>query len=286
MRSVRLLVLALFAILPWVKTGAALAQEATPGSPEHATPVGDVLDGLYDVGGYQLHGHCRGSGSPTVIYLHGFSGNPGDASGLNAGAIPSLVQEQVRICVYDRANTGRSDHIPGPITGGDVVRDLHVLLDSAGIAPPYVLLGASFGGLLAYQYALTYPDQVAGMLLLDAGFPDELTLEQFYPADEQLTHDDWTDNAEQIDMLSVYETTMAMRGNEPDIPVTYLLATPSNWQIGNPAYDDVVLQLQADYVAAFPQGELIEVPSGHYMEYEVPQVIAKQLMALLARIGS
>lgn len=286
MRSVRLLVLFLVVLLPWITTQVAQAQEATPGSSEQATPFADVVDGLYDVGGYQLHLHCKGSGSPTVIYLHGFSGNPGDASGLNAGAIPSLVQDQVRICVYDRANTGRSDHLPGPITGGDAVRDLHVLLDRAGIAPPYVLLGASFGGLLAYEYALTYPDQVAGMLLLDAGFPDELTLEQFYPADEQLTHDDWTENAEQIDMLSVYETTMAMRGNEPDIPVTYLLATPSNWQIGNPAYDDVVLQLQADYVAAFPQGEVIEVPSDHYMEAAVPDEVAEQLLALIARIGS
>lgn len=286
MRSSRLLVLALVMLLPWVTAQVARAQETTPGSSGQATPVTDVLDGLYDVGGYNLSLHCTGSGNPTVIYLHGFSGNPGDASGLNAGAIPSLVQEQVRICVYDRANTGRSDRIPGPLTGGDAVRDLHVLLDRAGLTPPYVLLGASFGGLLAYQYALTYPDQVAGMLLLDAGFPDELTLEQFYPADEQLTHDDWTDNAEHIDMLSVYETTMAMRGNEPNIPVTYLLAFPSNWQIGNPAYDDVVLELQADYVAAFPQGEVIEVPSGHYMEAEVPQVIAEQLLDLIARIGS
>jgi pimeloyl-ACP methyl ester carboxylesterase len=269
-------------LLPVARTG---AQDATPVAGGQATPVADAIDGMYDVGGHSLYLHCAGSGSPTIVYLHGFSGNAGDASGRNAGRIPSLVQDRYRICVYDRANTGRSDDVPGPLTGDDEVRDLHVLLERAGIAPPYVLLGASFGGLLAYQYALTYPDQVVGMLLLDAGFPDELTLEQFYPAADQLTHDQWMDNEEQIDQLAVYETTMAMRGNEPDIPVTYLLATPSNWEIGNPAYDDVVLQLQAEYVASFPRGEVIEVPSGHYMEHEAPEAVAEHLETLIARIG-
>ncbi|MFT4041112.1 MAG: hypothetical protein QM692_23220 [Thermomicrobiales bacterium] len=111
-------------------------------------------------------------------------------------------------------------------------------------------------------------------------------MEQRFPLRHAVSaHDDWADNAEQIDMLSAYEAAMAMRGNEPDVPVTYLLATPSNWGIGNPDYDNAMLPLQAVYVAAFPQGELIEVPSGHYMEHEAPEAVAEQLLALLERAG-
>jgi pimeloyl-ACP methyl ester carboxylesterase len=79
-----------------------------------------------------------------------------------------------RYCGDDRANTGRSDKLPGPLTGTTPVRDLHRLLQATQVKPPYVLLGASFGGLIAHLYAATYPTEVVGMVLLDAAFPDEL----------------------------------------------------------------------------------------------------------------
>ena len=60
------------------------------------------------------------------------------------------------------------------------MEDLHRLLAAAGVEPPYVLLGASFGGMLAYLYANTYPDEVVGMVLLDAMFPDELSMEYLF----------------------------------------------------------------------------------------------------------
>ena len=87
-----------------------------------------------------------------------------------------MLRDEHRICVYDRANVDRSDDVPGLRTGESSVTDLHRLLDAAGVEPPYVLLGASFGGLISYSYAATYPDEVVGMVLLDAQIPGLLKL--------------------------------------------------------------------------------------------------------------
>jgi pimeloyl-ACP methyl ester carboxylesterase len=242
-----------------------------------------VVEGLFDVGGHRLFMRCDGSGSPTIVYLHGYIWDGDFGGSASAMSLPLRIAGKYRFCAYDRVNLGRSDAVPGPLSGESAVRDLHVLLEVAGIEPPYVLLGASFGGLLAYQYALMYPDQVSGMLLLDANFPDELSLETLFPPEERFTHDEWKDGAEQLDQLSVYEATYAMRGNEPAIPVTYLLATPSTWPLGNPAYDEVIHQVIADYVARFSPGEIVEVPSDHWMENDVPDVIVDHLDALVAK---
>jgi pimeloyl-ACP methyl ester carboxylesterase len=66
-------------------------------------------------------------------------------------------------------------------TPADAINGMHSLLAAAEVAPPYVLLGASFGGLLSYLYANTYPEDVVGMVLLDAMFPDEMSLEHLFP---------------------------------------------------------------------------------------------------------
>jgi alpha/beta hydrolase family protein len=132
---------------------------------------------------------CTCPARGRVVYLHGHSQKPGDASGSSAGALPSLVSGKGhRFCGYDRANTGSSDKVPGPLTGKTTLADLHRLLQAAQIKPPYVLLGASFGGLFAYMYAVTSPKEVAGMALLDASFPEELDLERFFPKDERWDH--------------------------------------------------------------------------------------------------
>jgi pimeloyl-ACP methyl ester carboxylesterase len=115
-----------------------------------------------------------------------------------------MSQRGHRFCAYDRANTGTSDKVPGPLNGETTVTDLERLLQKAGIDPPYVLLGASFGGLFAYMYAVEHPDQVTGMVLLDASFPEELDLERHFPADERWNHDEWRELEEQVDQLTAY----------------------------------------------------------------------------------
>ena len=196
----------------------------------NSTP-NDVIECRFDVGDYKLYMRCEGSGSPTVVYFHGYIEDPEDSESYgasSAGEIPSMLCDEHRVCTYDRANVGRSDDVPGLRTGKSSVRDLHRLLDAAGVGPPYVLLGGSFGGLISHSYAATYPEEVDGMVLLDAQFPGLLKLEHYWPKEERLPNVDWSYAEENIDQYDVNLYAQRHAGQVPDIPVTYLLATPDS----------------------------------------------------------
>jgi pimeloyl-ACP methyl ester carboxylesterase len=121
---------------------------------------------LFDVGGYGLHLHCTGSGSPTVILQPGQGGVSSDF----AWIAPAVAHDST-VCVYDRAGRGWSDAADGPQDGNQIAADLHTLLDRARVPGPYVLVGHSFGGLYVQAFAAEFPEQVAGMVLLDSTAP-------------------------------------------------------------------------------------------------------------------
>ena len=121
---------------------------------------------LINVGGHRLHLNCTGSGSPTVILEPGH----GEVSSAMAWIAAGVAQDS-RVCVYDRAGRGWSDAADGPQDAGQTATDLHTLLNQAHIPGPYVLAGHSFGGLYVLTFAAQYPDQVAGMVLLDSTAP-------------------------------------------------------------------------------------------------------------------
>ncbi len=120
----------------------------------------------YDVGGYRLHLTCTGSGGPTVVLQSGL----GEMSANWARIVPA-VSRTTRVCAYDRAGQGWSDDAPHLQDGVQAAADLHTLLRRAGENGPYVLVGHSIGGDHAMTYAARYPEQVAGMVLLDATDP-------------------------------------------------------------------------------------------------------------------
>lgn len=118
---------------------------------------------LVDVGGYKLHIHCTGQGSPTVILEAGFA----DYSATWTYVQPE-VAKTTRVCSYDRAGYGWSDPSPHPRTASWRVEELHTLLVNADVQGPYVLVGHSLGGMLVRVYAHNYPDEVVGMVLVDS----------------------------------------------------------------------------------------------------------------------
>jgi len=117
---------------------------------------------LVATGGQRLHLIESGSGTPAVILESGIS-----ASCLNWTHIRKGVARFTRVCAYDRAWLGWSDEANSPRIGSQLVAELHGLLQGAGVAPPYVLAGHSFGGLLVSMYAARYPGEVAGLVLVD-----------------------------------------------------------------------------------------------------------------------
>jgi pimeloyl-ACP methyl ester carboxylesterase len=118
---------------------------------------------LVDVGAYRLHLECTGTGAPTVILEPG-----GGASAATLGWIAPEVARHTTVCVYDRAGKGWSDAAQTAPDGAQTATDLHTLLERADVAGPYVLAGHSFGGLYVMRYAAQYPDEVAGMVLIDS----------------------------------------------------------------------------------------------------------------------
>ena len=115
---------------------------------------------LIDVGGYNLHLYVMGEVSPTVVLEHSLGGIEGYL----------LIQEiakLARVCIYDRAGYGWSDRSPHPRTSEQIVTELDTLLTRAGIEPPYLLVGNSFGSYNVRLYAHRFPEKVVGIVLTD-----------------------------------------------------------------------------------------------------------------------
>jgi pimeloyl-ACP methyl ester carboxylesterase len=112
--------------------------------------------------GRRMNIHCVGEGSPVVVFDSGLS----DWSNTWA-LIQPAVATRTRACTYDRPGMGYSDPSKHPPTPDNAVRDLHALLERAGVRGPLLLVGHSLGGFNMKLYAATYPAQVAGMVLVD-----------------------------------------------------------------------------------------------------------------------
>ena len=121
---------------------------------------------LIDVDGHSLHLSCTGSGTPTVVLEPG----AGEMSS-NLGWIAPAVARDTRVCVYDRAGRGWSEPADTAQDGAQIATDLHTLLQRGHVPGPYVLAGHSFGGLYVLTFAARYPDEVAGMVLVDSTAP-------------------------------------------------------------------------------------------------------------------
>jgi pimeloyl-ACP methyl ester carboxylesterase len=285
-RVTQLTVCALMVLIPGCGDGSdeSTAKKAAAVPPIATTAPSDDDSGTddvkLDVGGHQIFMACRGSGSPTVVYLHGMGG-----SAASAGLIPSLLQSDYRVCAYDRINsTGLSDQVEGPLTGKDQVEDLHGLLAGADVPGPYILLGASHGGLLADMYAASYPDEVAGMVLLDAPLPDTFEYEgRYLPRDDLPKPDDWKDSPERVDDLTTFRQAQALQGNEPRIPVTYIGAKRMELPPSYPRKEITAAErrLQRDFLKRFAPGRLVLADSPHYMEPAIPKLIAREVTRLI-----
>ena len=115
-----------------------------------------------DIGGRSLNIYCSGRGSPTVI----FEGNWG-SPGYSWLLIQREVAKLTRACWYDRAGYGWSDEGPFPNHSDSIARDLHALLTKAGVACPYVLAAHAMGAFHSRVYRGFYPNEIAGMVLID-----------------------------------------------------------------------------------------------------------------------
>jgi pimeloyl-ACP methyl ester carboxylesterase len=125
---------------------------------------------LISVGDHKLHIHCVGTGTPTVILESG-----GGMLSSHWAWVQSGLAGATRVCAYDRAGSGWSERGPLPRDAQQMAAELHTLLAQARIDGPYLLVGHSIGGLYMRAFAAQFPDQVAGLVLVDSSHPDQMT---------------------------------------------------------------------------------------------------------------
>ena len=135
--------------------------------PEPQKPTGKLVD----IGGFQLHINAAGekNNKPTLV----IEGGAGVASGyyhwLNEG-----LKDKIRVVRYDRAGLGYSDVSNTPRDPDTIAHELYTLLEESGESPPYILAGHSFGGVYIRVFTQLYPDEVVGMIFLDASHPEQV----------------------------------------------------------------------------------------------------------------
>ena len=117
----------------------------------------------------------KGAGELTVLFESGIA-----ATHLNWRRIQEGVSAFARTASYDRAGLGWSSPCRTARTPGNVANELHTMIEGAGIRPPFILVGHSFGGLVMWRYALSYPEDVAGVVLVDP-----MRIEEWPPLDAQ-----------------------------------------------------------------------------------------------------
>ena len=120
---------------------------------------------LVELSGHRLHVNCSGQGSPTVVVENGL----GDFS-FDWALVQSRVSQFTRICTYDRAGYAWSDPGPKPRSFAQLNLELRDALAKLGEHGPYVLVGHSYGGPVVRNFALTYPKETAGLVLVDSAF--------------------------------------------------------------------------------------------------------------------
>jgi pimeloyl-ACP methyl ester carboxylesterase len=246
--------------------------------------------GRFDIGGRKLFLHCTGSGSPTVVFQ----------GGLTTDWVPvqNRVARFTRACSYDPANGlwGRSDPAPTPRTAKDVVADLHALLAAAKVPGPYVLAGHSDGGLFVQLYASKHPNEVAGLVLIDAvsthyyARRTALLKKLLPPAAWKVTMRHLRTRApalmdpEQIDMETSLKQTRAALAAVPLHPMPLFVLThgrvdqPDSDPRLNAADERLWQTLQNGLAALVPNGKHdIARRSGHDIQHDQPGLVVSAI---------
>lgn len=256
-------------------------------SPAGSPAAGRPISGLFEVNGRQLFIDCIGTGTPTLVI------DAGEAQTADEMAdIKPALAERGRVCSYDRANHGQSGAAPTPRTGTDIVADLHGLLAAASIPGPYVLIGHSAGGMFVQLYARTFPDETAGVLVMNAVPPCHEWMDKAFPS---MTAPEQKDerayyagaNDEPVDYCATSDQIAAKA--PPSVPLEVLISTIAQCEsvadiCGRtyPAYTQVMRAVSD----AWPAGHFAQVESIHSIYVGKPEAVLAAVDRVLDRIAS
>ena len=236
-----------------------------------------------DVGGHSLNLLVGGQGSPAVVFEGGFG--VGIASW-------STVQKEVatfaRTVSYDRAGIGQSELGPKPRSAKQIATELHTALEKAGVKPPYVLVGHSFGGKYGRVFAEMYPKEVVGMVLLDPSqesFNDWLKKNQparLKDAQAQIAKAPEGVRAEDVATDASYEEARAAK-LPPGILVTLLSSTEDETMPADARR--LWIEKHKEWIATVPGAKHIVVEkTGHFIQAQQPKLVIDTIRQMLSQI--
>jgi hypothetical protein len=267
---------------PLTPTASASDADTEAALPRIALPVesGATVEGLIDIDGHDIYARCAGKGAPTIIYFTGWAPDPSKRGVEAAAGIERAAADRHRICSYERRNTGRSESVSGTQSPADVVGDIDGVFHELGEEGPFVLLGASFGGLIAGAYTVAHPDRVAGVLLLDSSITDDYFIDKIHGFTgaclPQNRDADAHDSLEKLDNCRLSKWAYHRRGHEPQVPLIYLASTdPSERE---PIADD---KYRKRFVARWSPGVWKLVGAPHYMDESDPQLVEQNLQKVI-----
>ena len=239
-----------------------------------------LTGGLVDVGGHRLRVERFGKGLPTVVFEAGLA-----QPRASWGRVPNDVAAFAQVLIYDRANLGESDEVSGRRTSRQTVAELHALLKASGAEAPYVLVSHSFGGLNARLFASQFPDEVAGIVLLDASHEDEYKrLAELLPEPERqkyLQHEG-SGNYEKVDLLASAEEIRAAAALKP-MPLI-VVSAPGNKNSGEAAakvHDELQLALSRLLLNA---SQVIAENSGHFVQLDRPELVTDAIRKVVEQV--
>jgi hypothetical protein len=244
------------------------------------------LDGKFTVNGHELYLSCAGGPGPTVIIEAAIGGDH------SLWPIAERIRDKAYVCVYDRPGNGESSVPDKPMTARTDVADLHALLEEANIPRPVVMVGHSYGGLIAWMEAVEHPDEVAGVVLIDASHPDQFARWEAVMTDDQRRQLRAPfANFPYVDFVTSLQEAGDEFGSLPPIPLTVI--TGAN--VDQSACDDglpcqemhtIWLALQNEYAALRPDARHVEASTGHYVQDEDPDLVVGEIFRLLASLNA
>lgn len=278
-------------ILGVAASGNACAQAAAPATAAAATTAAPALaPQTLAVGAYKVQMATAGSGRYTVLFESGFGTGMGSWR-----AVAPQVAASARIFTYSRAGAGGSDPRPEPRTILQSSEELDALLATAKLGPPYILVGHSYGGLLARAFAARHPGWVAGMVLVD---PAD---ERFNPALRKLdaaraAADDKQFAAivpakfqPELQLLQpvLDSGVFPVAGKLPDVPVVVLTsvqqADKPEFFLQTPQAVAIKRDLHADFLRQFSAGsQVVTADSGHNIQQEQPELVIAAVKQVIA----
>lgn len=245
-------------------------------------------DGKFTANGHELYLSCSGGPGPTVIFEAAVGGDH------SLWPIADRIRDRAYACVYDRPGNGDSPAPTKPMTARSDVADLHALLDAANIPRPVVVVGHSYGGLIALLEAIEHPDEVAGVVLVDASHPDQAKRWEALMTDQQRQiYRAPFANFPHVDFMASLQEAAAEEGSFPEVPLTVITATEgltegTGCSRGLPCVEmqAIWLELQDEYAALRPDARHIETPTSHYVHDDDPDLVVAEIVRMLGAVGS